>query len=122
VQPGQPVPALLTTNADALALLFGGAAVDRPLAPLGPRHTSAELAEAVRRSGSAVLLAEAAFAETARHVADAVGIRAVTIPCLPVSRRPLRPQPGPTAIYLHTAGTTGVPKRVLNRPGNPGDS
>lgn len=112
VHSGQPIPALLTTNADALALLLGGAAVDRPLAPLGPRHTSAELAETMRRSGSSVLLAEAAFAETARHVADAVGIRAVTIPFLPVSGRPLHPEPGPTAIYLHTAGTTGVPKRV----------
>ncbi|MCW2660153.1 MAG: acyl-CoA synthase [Mycobacterium sp.] len=109
---GQPIPALLTTNADALALLLGGAAANRPLAPLGPRQTSAELTETVRRSGSSVLLAEAAFAETARHVADAVGIRAITTPFLPVSRRPLHPEPGSTAIYLHTAGTTGVPKRV----------
>jgi acyl-CoA synthetase (AMP-forming)/AMP-acid ligase II len=112
VQPGQPIPALLTTNADALALLFGGAAVNRPLAPLGPRQTTAELAKMVRRSGSSVLLAEAALAKSARQVADAVGIRAVTVPGLPESGRPLRPEPGSTAIYLHTAGTTGVPKRV----------
>jgi acyl-CoA synthetase (AMP-forming)/AMP-acid ligase II len=112
VQAGRPIPALLTTNAPAVALLLGGAAVNRPLAPLGPKHTPAELAETVRRSDSSVLLAEAACAETARQVADAVGIRAVTIPVLPVSRRPLHPEPGPTAIYLHTAGTTGVPKRV----------
>lgn len=112
VAAGQPIPALLTTNARALALLFGGVAANRPLAPLGPRQTPAELAETVRRSGSSILLAENAFAETARHVADAVGIRALTIPWLPVSRRPLRPAPGPTAIYLHTAGTTGAPKRV----------
>lgn len=112
VQAGQPIPALLTTNARALALLFGGAAVNRPLAPLGPLQTPAELAETVRRTGSSVLLTEAAFADTAREVADAAGIRAVTIPFLPVSRRPLHPEPGPTAIYLHTAGTTGVAKRV----------
>ncbi|BBZ48088.1 class I adenylate-forming enzyme family protein [Mycobacterium parmense] len=112
VQLGQPIPALLSTNADALALLFGGAAVNRPLAPLGPRQTTAELAETVRRSGSSVLLAEAASAETARQVGDAVGIRAVTIPFLAASGRPLHPEPGPTAIYLHTAGTTGVPKSV----------
>jgi acyl-CoA synthetase (AMP-forming)/AMP-acid ligase II len=112
VQAGQPIPALLTANARALALLIGGAVANRPLAPLGPRQTPTELAEMVRRSGSPVLLAEAAFAETGRQVADAVGIRAVTIPSLPVSRRPLHPQPGPTAMYLHTAGTTGVPKRV----------
>jgi acyl-CoA synthetase (AMP-forming)/AMP-acid ligase II len=112
VRAGQPIPALLTTNAHALALLLGGAAVNRPLAPLGPRQTPAELTETVRRSGSSVLLTEVAFAETARQVADAVGIRAMTIPFLPASRRPLHPEPGPTAIYLHTAGTTGVPKRV----------
>jgi acyl-CoA synthetase (AMP-forming)/AMP-acid ligase II len=112
VQAGQPIPALLTANARALALLIGGAVANRPPAPLGPRQTPTELAEMVRRSGSPVLLAEAAFAETGRQVADAVGIRAVTIPSLPVSRRPLHPQPGPTAMYLHTAGTTGVPKRV----------
>jgi acyl-CoA synthetase (AMP-forming)/AMP-acid ligase II len=112
VPAGQPIPALLTTNAVALAMLLGGAAANRPLAPLGPRQTPTELAEMVRRSGSSILLTEAAFAETARHTADAVGIAAVTIPSLPVSSRPLHPEPGPTAIYLHTAGTTGVPKRV----------
>jgi acyl-CoA synthetase (AMP-forming)/AMP-acid ligase II len=112
VPAGQPIPALLTTNARALALLLGGAAADRPLAPLGPRQTPAELAETVRRSGSSVLLTEAAFAETARQVADTVGIGAVTIPFLPVSSRPLHPEPGPTAICLHTAGTTGAPKRI----------
>ena len=112
VPAGVPIPALLTTNARALALLLAGAAANRPLAPLGPRQTPAELAETVRRSGSSVLLAEAGSAETARHVADEVGIAAVTIPFLPVSSRPLHQEPGPTAIYLHTAGTTGVPKRV----------
>ena len=112
VPTGQPVPALLTTNARALALLLGGAAANRPLAPLGPRQTPAELAETVRRSGSSVLLTEAAFAETARQVADAAGVAAVTLPLLPASRRPLQLDTGPTAIYLHTAGTTGVPKRV----------
>ena len=112
VQAGQPIPALLTTNARALALLLGGAAANRPLAPLGPRQTPMELAETVRRSGCSVLLAEAAFAETARQVADAAGVAAVTVPFLPVSSRPLHPEPGPTAICLHTAGTTGAPKLV----------
>jgi acyl-CoA synthetase (AMP-forming)/AMP-acid ligase II len=112
VQPGQPIPGLLTTNADALALLFGGAAANRPLAPLGPRQTTAELTEMVRRSGSPVLIAEPAFAKTAREVADGVGIRAVTVPALPESRRPLRSESGSTPICLHTAGTTGLPKAV----------
>jgi acyl-CoA synthetase (AMP-forming)/AMP-acid ligase II len=112
VPAGLPIPALLTTNAHALALLFGGAAANRPLAPLGPKQTPAELVEAVRRTGSPILLAEAAFAETARQVAKAAGIRAVTVPFLAESSRALELEPGDTAIYLHTAGTTGVPKRV----------
>jgi acyl-CoA synthetase (AMP-forming)/AMP-acid ligase II len=112
VPAGQPIPALVTTNARALAFLLGGAAANRPLAPLGPRQTPTELAAMVRRTGSSVLLTEEAFADTARQVADAVGIAAVTLPSLSVSSRPLHPEPGPTAIYLHTAGTTGIPKRV----------
>ena len=112
VPAGQPIPALLTTNARALALLLGGAAANRPLALLGPRQTPTELADMVRRTDSSVLLTEPAFAQTARQVASAVGIAAVTVPTLPVSSRPLHPEPGPTAIYLHTAGTTGVAKRV----------
>lgn len=112
VPAGQAIPGLFTTNARALALLLGGVAANRPLAPLGSRQTPAELAAVVRRSGSPVLLTEAAFAETARQVADIVGIAAVTIPRLPVSSRPLHAEPGPTAIYLHTAGTTGDPKRI----------
>jgi acyl-CoA synthetase (AMP-forming)/AMP-acid ligase II len=112
VPAAQPIPALLTTNARALALLLGGAAANRPLAPLGPRQTPMELAAMVRQTGSSILLTEAAFAETARQVAEAVGIAAVTVPSLPVSSRLLHPEPGPTAIYLHTAGTTGVPKGV----------
>jgi acyl-CoA synthetase (AMP-forming)/AMP-acid ligase II len=113
VPAGQPIPALLTNNARALALLLGGAAANKPLAPLGPRQTPTELAEMVRRSGSSVLLTEAAFAETARQVAGAAGIAAVTIGSLPVSSRPLHLEPGPAAVYLHTAGTTGIPKRIL---------
>jgi acyl-CoA synthetase (AMP-forming)/AMP-acid ligase II len=112
VQSGQPIPGLLTTNADALALLFGGAAANRPLAPLGPRQTTAELAETVRRTGSSVLLTEPSFAKIARQVAEAVGIRAVTIPALPESGRALLSESGSTSIYLHTAGTTGFPKAI----------
>lgn len=109
---GEPIPALLTTNADALAMLLGGAAANRPLAPIGPRLTDTELAAAVRRTGSPLLLAETRFAAAAQQVADKVGVAMVEVPALPVSTRPLRSHAGPTAIYLHTAGTTGVPKRV----------
>src|ERR1700722_13374137 len=78
VQAGQPIPALLTTNATALALLLGGAAVNRPLAPLGHRQTPTELADTVRRSGSSILLTEAPVAETARQGGAGGGVRAVS--------------------------------------------
>jgi acyl-CoA synthetase (AMP-forming)/AMP-acid ligase II len=112
VTAGQPIPALLTTNADALAMLLGGAAANRPLAPLGPRQTATELADTVRRIGSPVLLTEARFAEMAQRVADMVGASVVAVASLPVSSRPLHDEGGSTAIHLHTAGTTGSPKRV----------
>jgi acyl-CoA synthetase (AMP-forming)/AMP-acid ligase II len=109
---GQPIPALLTTSADALATLLGGAATNRPLAPLGPRHTPAELADLVRRCDSTVLLAEPTFVETARQAAELVGASVIPVPDLAVSSDALPRQAGPTAIYLHTAGTTGAPKRI----------
>src|ERR1700743_1042026 len=60
--PGAPLPALVTTSADSLALLLAGAAAGHPLAPLGPRLTASELSGAVRGLGSPVLLHEPGFA------------------------------------------------------------
>jgi acyl-CoA synthetase (AMP-forming)/AMP-acid ligase II len=112
IEAGTPLPALLTTNAESLALLFGGAAANRPLAPLGPRQTVHELVDMVRGTGASVLLTEAQFADAASTVADIAGIRVVTVPALAVSGRPLHGEPASAAFYLHTAGTTGVPKRI----------
>ena len=112
LEAGRPVPALITTNADALALLVGGAAANRPLAPLGPRQTVAELAHMVRETGSPVFLCEAAFVDVAAEVAAAVGIRMLPIPALRVSHRTMHREANAAAVYLHTAGTTGAPKRI----------
>lgn len=109
---GQPIPALLTTNGPALALLLGGAAADRPLAPLGPRLTAAELATVVRETGSNVLLTEPSFTRTAHDVTAATGVRTVEVPALSASSSPLPLAGGPAAFYLHTSGSTGTPKRV----------
>jgi acyl-CoA synthetase (AMP-forming)/AMP-acid ligase II len=109
---GQPVPALLTTNADAIALLLGGAASNGPIAPLGPRMTATELADLVRRSGSPVLLTEAPHEHTAAQVAEMTRVRTVLVPRFAPSHRPLRVESGPVSIHLHTAGTTGDPKRI----------
>lgn len=106
------IPALLTTNADALALLLGGAAAGTPLAPLGPRLTAKELTPAVLGTGSPVLLAEPAFLETAQAVAEVTGVHVAAVPTMPVSATPLASAPAGPAFYLHTSGTTGSPKAV----------
>jgi acyl-CoA synthetase (AMP-forming)/AMP-acid ligase II len=112
VTDGCPVPALLTTNADALALLLGGAAATRPIAPLGPKLTVGELAAMVRMSGSGVLVTELPFVQAAQRVAAAAHARVFTVSSLPVSSATLPNATSKVAFYLHTAGTTGVPKRV----------
>jgi acyl-CoA synthetase (AMP-forming)/AMP-acid ligase II len=109
---GYAVPALLTTNADALGLLIGGVAANMPLAPLGPRLTVGELAAMVRGSCSDVLLTETPFIETAQRVAAVTNARVLAVPGLPVSRSSLPATAQGVAFYLHTAGTTGAPKRV----------
>jgi acyl-CoA synthetase (AMP-forming)/AMP-acid ligase II len=43
IAPGTAIPALLVTAPDAVALMIAGALTGRPLAPLNPRMTSAEL-------------------------------------------------------------------------------
>jgi acyl-CoA synthetase (AMP-forming)/AMP-acid ligase II len=109
---GYAVPALLTTNADALALLIGGVAANMPLAPLRPRLTVGELAAMVGGSASDVVLTETPFIETAQRVAAVTNARALAAPDLPVSRSGLPATAQGGAFYLRTAGTTGTPKQV----------
>jgi len=110
--PGAPLPALLTSNADAYALLLGGAAAGRPLAPLGPRLTPAELVGPVRASGSDVLLTEPAFREVAEVVGREAGVRVVPSSPLLASAAPPPTPTGQVMFYLHTSGTTGAARRV----------
>ena len=112
---GLPLPALVTTSADTLAMLLGGAAAGHPLAPLGPRLTAAELSGAVTGLGGQVLLHEPAFAVLAAELARVTGVRPVLVTGLPEGSdvgRLAAPDPDSVAVYLHTGGTTGAPKRV----------
>ncbi|HEX3955119.1 MAG TPA: fatty acid--CoA ligase family protein [Trebonia sp.] len=112
---GAPLPALVTTSADTLALLLAGAAAGHPLAPLGPRLTAAELSGAVRGLGSRVLLYEPAFAGLAAELGQLTGVEAVRVAHLPDGSDVARlAAPGVDAVAacLHTGGTTGAPKPV----------
>ena len=112
---GRPLPALVTMNAGTLAMLLGGAAAGHPLAPLGPRLTAAELGGAVSGLGGQVLLHEPAFAGLAAELALVTGVRPVLVTGLPAGSdvsRLAAPDADSVAVYLHTGGTTGAPKRV----------
>jgi acyl-CoA synthetase (AMP-forming)/AMP-acid ligase II len=112
---GLPLPALLTTSADTLAMLLGGAAAGHPLALLGPRLTAAELSGAVTGLGGQVLLHEPAFASLAAELARDTGVRPILVNGLPDGSdvgRLAAPDTDSVAVYLHTGGTTGAPKRV----------
>src|SRR4051794_18554019 len=114
--PGRPVPALLGTTKDAFALLVGGAATDRPLAPLGPRLTAPEIAGCLGGLGGDRLVTAPAYRDVAEDAAAIAGCTVSEVPVLPASDRPL-PTPGAeaTAFVLHTSGTSGVPKAAWAR-------
>lgn len=111
-EPGAPVPALVATSADALALVIGGAGSGHPLAPLGVRMTAYEIAEVVKATGSQVLVAQREFADLGRQVAELSGRRISIVPELSTSTRELTAEPDELAAVLHTSGTTGLPKPV----------
>src|SRR6478736_1798836 len=75
LEPGAPVPALVATSADALALVIGGAGSGHPLAPLGVRMTAHEIAAVVKGMPAQVLLAQPEFAALAAQVAELSGRR-----------------------------------------------
>ncbi|MET7781376.1 class I adenylate-forming enzyme family protein [Streptomyces sp. NPDC005388] len=112
LEPGAPVPALVATSADALALVIGGAGSGHPLAPLGVRMTAHESATVVKAMGCEVLLAQPEFATLGRKVAAHTGRRLSVVPELSRISLELTAEPDDLAAVLHTSGTTGLPKPV----------
>src|SRR3954468_16116001 len=64
--PGTVVPALMTTRPEAMAAVVAGAVTRRPVAPLSPRLTVAELADCVGDLDSPVILCEPGSLELGR--------------------------------------------------------
>ena len=112
--PGNVVPALLTTRPETLAVTIAGAATGRPLAPLSPRLTIAELTDCLTNLPGQVLLAEPGSAEVGEQLTRVTGRRLVLVDELatdaPVPE--LTAAPADIAFVLHTSGTTGRPRRV----------
>ncbi|MFI5953178.1 class I adenylate-forming enzyme family protein [Cryptosporangium sp. NPDC051539] len=117
VTEGTMVPALLATRPASVALLLAGALSGRPLAPLAPRLTEAELVTVVADLPGEVLVAEPGSVTVARAVAAATGKRVVLLDGPLHGTRELTPRDDPdgVALVMHTSGTTGRPKRVLVR-------
>jgi acyl-CoA synthetase (AMP-forming)/AMP-acid ligase II len=114
---GLPVATLVTSTAPAFALAIGATGSGRPLAPLGPRLTVDELARCVRDLGSAVVVTEPEFTDTARVVGERAGARAAVVEVPRRSQRALDLDPPADAlvVILHTSGTTGAPRPVPYR-------
>ena len=113
---GIPAAALLQASPEALALVLAGAAVRRPVAPLGPRLTGRELADCIERLAAPCLLTQPGFADIATTVAPGLDREVLVLGDWPAMAGPLPvPSPDDTAVMLHTSGTTGHPKAVSYR-------
>jgi acyl-CoA synthetase (AMP-forming)/AMP-acid ligase II len=114
VPAGECLPALLTTRPNSVAMLLAGAWSHRPLAPLGPRMTEAELKTCIERLDGRLILTEPEWADKAQALATATGRRVAVVDNLvpdtglsKVSRTS-----DDVAFMMHTSGTTGTPKQI----------
>jgi len=108
-----PVPVLVGSTANGVALTLGGALTGRPTAPLGIRLAVPELAQLVQRLGAPALVTDTENAALGADVAEAAGVRHVAFDELPPGELEIeKTTPDSILVVLHTSGTTGVPKPV----------
>lgn len=111
----KPVPIMVGANPAAYGLMVAGAFTDRPMAPLGDRHTASELATCVAALGSELLVVDADAEPLAKEVSARVGARVVVLPPTPPSTAAPLVLEAPrdrVVLVLHTSGTTGQPRAV----------
>ncbi len=114
---GVPLPIFVATGPEALALLLGGAMTGRPVAPLSPRFTVAELAACLSRLAPGPMLTVPEHRESLRAVADRTERPLMVIPTVFAAGRPGDLDASPSAVMavVHTSGTTALPKAVYQR-------
>jgi acyl-CoA synthetase (AMP-forming)/AMP-acid ligase II len=109
----RPVAAVVSTSTEAFALAVAGAAGGRPIAPLNPRLTAAELERLLASLRPGVVVAEPEAFELAQASARQLGCGVHRHPVFEAGRRSLRlTATGDIAAVLHTSGTSGQPKPV----------
>jgi acyl-CoA synthetase (AMP-forming)/AMP-acid ligase II len=115
--PGEGVPALVDESPATIALLAGAALVGRPLAPLGTRSATGELAGAVQRLAGTGLVTTPDLLGLATDVAQLAGVPVHVLDAVPSSTTIPEGQAGPddVVVIVHTSGTTGAPQPVLVR-------
>ena len=111
---GDVVPALLSTTAEALAVVLSGCRTGCPVAPLPPRATVDELAACVDRLPARLLVSDPEWERIARRLARHTGLELEIVSDLePGDSEPLPASSGSDVVaILHTSGTTGRPKQV----------
>jgi long-chain acyl-CoA synthetase len=112
---------------EVIELLFAASKIGAVIVPLNWRLSPRELAEVLKDSQAALLIADAGYAETAEtlvaHAPNRLGLRVVSAehpaafePWL-AAHEPVDPggrgEPGDVIVQMYTSGTTGVPKGVL---------
>ena len=80
--------------------------------------TAGEISHCVRGLDAGLLITESEFVDVARSVGDSIGVRIEVLPDeFTPADRAIAADPDPDSIvgYLHTSGTTGLPKPVPMR-------
>ena len=106
----EPVALLCPHAASMIAALLGVLGAGKVYVPLVPDEPEARLAAIVRASGATLVLTAPEFEPLAR----ALGIDVLVLDDSATGAAPFDPRDGESLSYvLHTSGTTGVPKGVL---------